>query len=115
MHDTKHVNAYQALYPVFPCGQDVPTASNLNYARRQTIANLVSVKLATNGTVCIFTSASAHVLADVAGYSTTTPNTMWESRLAHLSIPIAPMPQTDASQILNHAANTARSLALAGR
>jgi hypothetical protein len=66
---------------VFPCGQDVPTASNLNYARGQTVANLVNVKLAANGTVCIFTSASAHVLADVAGYGTTTPDTFWAATL----------------------------------
>jgi hypothetical protein len=66
---------------VFPCGQEVPTASNLNYARSQTVANLVNVKLAANGTVCIFTSASAHLLADIAGYSTTTPDTLWAATL----------------------------------
>ncbi len=60
---------------VFPCGQGTPQASNINYARGQTIANSVTVKLAANGTVCIYTSASAHLLADVAGYSTTTPDT----------------------------------------
>jgi hypothetical protein len=68
---------------VFPCGQGVPTASNINFARGQTIANLVTVKLAADGAVCIFASASAHLLADVAGYTTTTPDTFWEATLTH--------------------------------
>jgi hypothetical protein len=94
---------------VFPCGQEVPTASNLNYARGQTIANLVTVKLASNGTVCIYTSASAHLLADAAGYSTTTPDHYWFTRLTRLS---QTMSATDATQLLNDAANSARRFRL---
>jgi hypothetical protein len=90
---------------VFPCGQAVPTASNLNYARGQTVANLVNVKLAANGSVCIFTSASAHVLADVAGYSTTTPDTFWATTLTHSN---QPMTEASATQLLMGAASTAR-------
>jgi hypothetical protein len=89
---------------VFPCGQEVPTASNLNFSRGQTIANLVTVKLAPNGTVCIFTSASAHVLADVAGYSTTTPDYYWVTRLNHLNQTMTELTQTDSTQTLNDAA-----------
>ena len=95
---------------VFPCGQDVPTASNLNYARGQTIANLATVKLAANGTVCIFTSASAHVLADVAGYSTLTPDRYWLTRLTRLSQ--ADVAQADATQLLNDAASASRRFRL---
>jgi hypothetical protein len=97
---------------VFPCGQGTPRASNINYARGQTIANSVTVKLAANGTVCIYTSASAHLLADVAGYSTTTPDTMWMTRLTHLSLPIAPRTQADANQLMTDAAGAARRFRL---
>ncbi len=97
---------------VFPCGQDVPTVSNLNYARGQTIANLVTVKLASNGTVCIFTSASSHVLADVAGYSTMSPDTNWVTRLTRLSQPMAGVAQTDPIQLLSHAAIASRRFKL---
>jgi hypothetical protein len=94
---------------VFPCGQETPTASNINYSRGQTIANLVTVKLAANGTVCIYTSASAHLLADVAGYSTTTPDTYWFTRLTRLS---ETMSATDATQLMTDAANAARRFTL---
>jgi hypothetical protein len=97
---------------VFPCGQDVPMASNLNYSRGQTIANLVNVKLSRTGTVCIFTSASAHVLADVAGYSTTTPDLYWFTTLTRLSQPMAEEVPTDAAQLLSDAASGARRFRL---
>jgi hypothetical protein len=95
---------------VFPCDQGIPTASNLNYAKGQTIANSVTVKLASNGTVCIFTSAAAHVLADVAGYSTTTPDTYWFTRLTHLSQTMSQ--QGDATNLLTAAATSARRFTL---
>jgi hypothetical protein len=94
---------------VFPCGQETPTASNINYSRGQTIANLVTVKTAAIGTVCIYTSASAHLLADVAGYSTTTPDTYWFTRLTRLS---QTMSATDATQLMTDAANAARRFTL---
>jgi Spherulation-specific family 4 len=53
---------------VYPCDKAVPTASNVNFVAGQTIANLVTVPLAADGTVCIIPSSSAHVLADVAGW-----------------------------------------------
>jgi hypothetical protein len=94
---------------VFPCGQAVPTASNLNYASGQTIANLVAVKLAADGTVCIFTSASAHVLADVAGYSTMTPDVYWAANLNRLNQVLS---EADASQLLSDTASAARRFRL---
>jgi hypothetical protein len=97
---------------VFPCGQDVPTASNLNFSRGQTIANLVSVKLAANGTVCIFTSASAHLLADVAGYSTTTLDFYWTTVFTRLSQPMTELAQPDPTQLLTDAAASARRFTL---
>jgi hypothetical protein len=53
---------------VFPCGQPTPTASNVNYVKGQDIPNFVISKPAANGTVCVFSSASADVIVDVEGY-----------------------------------------------
>jgi trimeric autotransporter adhesin len=53
---------------VFPCGTDVPTASNINYGVGSTVANLVIAKIGVGGTVCIFTQSAAHLIADVNGY-----------------------------------------------
>jgi len=53
---------------VYPCGTTPPTASNLNYTPGLTIANLAIAKIGTAGTVCIFTQASTHLVADIDGY-----------------------------------------------
>ena len=52
---------------VWPCDQDRPDASNLNFVARQDVPNLVNVPLAYDGTVCFASSASTHVIADLAG------------------------------------------------
>jgi hypothetical protein len=52
---------------VFPCGQAVPNASNLNFAAGQTVPNAVVSKVGVGGKVCVFSSADAHVLVDVNG------------------------------------------------
>ena len=53
---------------VYPCGSIPPTASNLNYTPGLTIANLAISKIGADGTVCIYTQASTHLVADVDGY-----------------------------------------------
>jgi hypothetical protein len=53
---------------VWPCGSVRPNASSVNFAAGQTIANAVISKVGTGGRVCIFTSASAHLLTDTTGY-----------------------------------------------
>ena len=53
---------------VYPCGTQPPTASNLNYTPGLTIPNLAISKLGTNGTVCIYSQQSTHLIADVNGY-----------------------------------------------
>jgi hypothetical protein len=53
---------------VFPCGQGVPTASNVNYRVGVGIANAVNVRLGDGGKVCVFTFAATRLLADVNGY-----------------------------------------------
>lgn len=55
----------------FPCDRDRPTASNLNFVAGQTVPNLVTVRLSSSGTVCLFTSATTHLVADVAAWYST--------------------------------------------
>ncbi len=52
---------------VFPCGQSRPTASNLNFTAGQSIPNAVVAKLGEKGTICLFTSATTHLIVDVNG------------------------------------------------
>lgn len=52
----------------YPCGVARPTTSSLNYTAGETRANAAYVALAATGTVCIYTSASAHVVVDVSGW-----------------------------------------------
>lgn len=52
---------------VFPCGGNPPNASNINFVAGQTIPNNVIVKADDRGRVCIFSSATTHLLADVNG------------------------------------------------
>jgi hypothetical protein len=57
--------SYLTLYP----GATRPTASNLNWAPRHTVANLVEVALAPDGTVNLFNAAgSADVVIDAQGW-----------------------------------------------
>ena len=55
---------------VFPCGQPVPGASNLNYSGGQTIPNAVVAKPSPAGQVCLYTFASTDLLVDINCYST---------------------------------------------
>ncbi len=54
----------------WPCDQSMSTVSNLNYVAGETNPNLATVKLAANGTLCLYTLATAHLVADVSGYLT---------------------------------------------
>jgi hypothetical protein len=53
---------------VWPCGEPMPDASNLNFYPGQSIANLVVTKLGVDGKACFATSASTELLADIAGF-----------------------------------------------
>jgi hypothetical protein len=55
---------------VYPCGAQLPTASNVNFVIDQTVANNVVAKIGDNGEVCIFTLAATHLVADLNGYFT---------------------------------------------
>ncbi len=54
----------------YPSGTTLPTASNLNFATGQTVPNLVSVPLGSDGKVTLYnqSSNSAQLIADLAGY-----------------------------------------------
>jgi len=53
---------------VWPCGEDRPLASSLNLVPGVTSPNAVVTKIGAGGKVCLYTQASAHLLADVMGY-----------------------------------------------
>ncbi len=54
----------------YPDGTSRPTASNLNYVAGQTVADLVTVKVGTNGRVALTSTSAgtAQLIADVSGY-----------------------------------------------
>ncbi len=52
---------------VWPCDQPRPLASNLNYTRHQTVANLAITRLAADGSACVYSSKAAHVVVDLEG------------------------------------------------
>jgi uncharacterized protein YkwD len=54
---------------VFPAGEALPLASNLNFRPGQTVPNLVVAKQGAGGRIAIYNAAgTAHVIADVAGW-----------------------------------------------
>jgi peptidoglycan hydrolase-like protein with peptidoglycan-binding domain len=55
---------------VWPCGAPMPEASNVNFGRGGTAANGVIAPIGADGSVCIFTSADAHLIVDIAGWFT---------------------------------------------
>ncbi len=55
---------------VFPCGTDVPQASNVNYVAGQVVPNAVLAKVGAGGAVCVFTLAATDLVIDVNGYAT---------------------------------------------
>jgi hypothetical protein len=54
---------------VYPCTPGVPNASSVNYTPGDVRANEVIAKLSPTGTICIYTHATTHLVADVTGYS----------------------------------------------
>ncbi len=52
----------------FPCGAAVPEASNVNYLTGQDRAASAVVPVGTGRSVCVYSSATSHVVVDLAGY-----------------------------------------------
>jgi hypothetical protein len=59
---------FAGFVTAYPCDRDRPTASNLNFVAGQTVPNLVTVRLSAAGTLCLFTSAPTHLIADIAAW-----------------------------------------------
>ena len=60
---------------VFPCGETVPVASNVNFVADQNVAAGLTVKVGAAGKICITSSATTHLVVDVnAAYSAAGPN-----------------------------------------
>ncbi len=82
------VQAREAGYAsVFPCGESVPNASNLNFAAGQNVPNAVVAKVGAGGRVCVFAEVPFDLLVDVNGYvpagstvGSTTPARLLDSR-----------------------------------
>ncbi len=55
---------------VWPCGTPMPEASNVNFGRGATAANGVIAPIGADGSVCIYTSADAHLIVDISGWFT---------------------------------------------
>jgi alpha-tubulin suppressor-like RCC1 family protein len=53
---------------VYPCGENPPNASTLNYAAGATVANNAVIALGASGGICVYTSTTTHVLVDITGY-----------------------------------------------
>ena len=51
---------------VHACGT-LPNASNLNYVAGKPIANTAIAKLSPTGSICVFSSATTHIIIDVSG------------------------------------------------
>ncbi len=66
---------------IWPCDAAQPVVSNLNFAAGQTNPNSASVKLSATGTVCLFSDATTDLIADVAGFTTSTPTEVVTLRL----------------------------------
>lgn len=59
-------NGFIAAYP---CDEDRPDASNVNFRAGAVVSNAVVVKLSSQGTVCLYSTASTNLAVDVVGYS----------------------------------------------
>ena len=55
---------------VWPCGTTRPEASNVNFGPGGTVANGVIAPIGADGSVCVYTSANAHLIVDIAGWFT---------------------------------------------
>jgi hypothetical protein len=52
---------------VYPCGEPIPTASNLNLVPGDTRPNL-AIASVVGGEVCIFTDSASHLIVDLSGW-----------------------------------------------
>lgn len=55
---------------LFPCGEDRPTTSSLNYAAGAVAGNTAIVKLGAAGKICVYTAAETHLVIDINSFWT---------------------------------------------
>jgi hypothetical protein len=60
--------AADGFVTVYPCGQAVPVASNINFRAGQNVPNLVLAAAGVGGRTCIVSSVTTHILADVTAW-----------------------------------------------
>jgi len=73
---------------VWPTGEELPVASNLNAGTGGTRANLVLVPLASDGSVTLLSSGGGHLVADVVGWFTGDSS---EPATEGLLVPLSPV------------------------
>src|SRR5690606_38042446 len=78
---------------VYPCDQPRPAVSQVTFTAGQTIASTVLAGLDDRRQVCIYTSATTHVVVDhqfdvLPGRSvrTVAPARVWDSRHGHVTV-----------------------------
>jgi len=52
----------------YPCDRPRPLAANLNFVAGQTVPNAVTVAVSATGTLCLFTYATTHLVADLSAW-----------------------------------------------
>jgi 5'-nucleotidase len=60
--------AEQGYVTVYPCGEERPLASSINYRGGDVISNSVLAKIGEDGKVCIYTLRETDFIADVTGF-----------------------------------------------
>lgn len=53
----------------YPCDEERPNASNVNFGASSVVSNAVVVKLSAVGTVCLYSTAQTDLAVDVVGYT----------------------------------------------
>jgi hypothetical protein len=53
---------------VYPCGATRPLASSLNFDTNVTVPNLVAARVGAGESVCLYTTTTTHLVADVVGW-----------------------------------------------
>jgi hypothetical protein len=58
----------QGFLTAYPCGQEVPTASVVNYNPLDTRPNTIIVAINAGLELCVYAHVNTHLVVDVSGY-----------------------------------------------
>lgn len=70
---TAALPAARGYVTVYPCGQGIPTASNLNFVVGDVVPNLVVAKVGAAGKVCLVSSVTSDLIVDASGSISASP------------------------------------------